>query len=170
MASWKELGGEERYRVVELAMSGKVPMKELCETFGVTRQTLSRAVDKAQEAARSALEPKAPGRKQKSEEELRIIELWKQQSSIAQERDHWKTRYEVAQAYIDLLRQEEQEEAARQRREKKKLRRNKKRKASGKARKRGGGPKLAAVVDGAGARDRDREPAAVEETRADADE
>ena len=33
---WKDLGGEERYRVLELARKGEMSLKQICETFGVS--------------------------------------------------------------------------------------------------------------------------------------
>ena len=69
---WKELDGEERYRVVELARKGEVPLSEICETFGVSRQTLYRAMEKAERASMAALEPKTAGRKGKSEQEVSL--------------------------------------------------------------------------------------------------
>ena len=63
---WQELGGEERYRVVEMARKGEVALSELCKTFGVRRQTLYRAMEAADRASARALEPKKRGRKPKN--------------------------------------------------------------------------------------------------------
>ncbi|GAJ18056.1 unnamed protein product, partial [marine sediment metagenome] len=52
---WQELSGEERYRVVELVRKGEVSITELCQTFGVSRQTLYRALEAADQAAVEAL-------------------------------------------------------------------------------------------------------------------
>ena len=101
---WQEMTGEERYRVVEMARKGQTSIGEICETFGVSRQTLSKAIEKANLAAVEALSPKKPGRKGKSEEAQQITTLSKQTSSLEKEVDHWKTRYEVAQAYIEITR------------------------------------------------------------------
>jgi hypothetical protein len=49
--NWKDLGGEERYRVLELARKGQMPLKQIGETFGVSRQVLSRAMEKADRAS-----------------------------------------------------------------------------------------------------------------------
>jgi transposase-like protein len=51
LMKWKELNGEGRYRVVQMAREGKVPIKALCRSFGVSRQSLKTAVDKADRAA-----------------------------------------------------------------------------------------------------------------------
>ena len=74
---WKELSGEERYRVVELARQGQVALSELCKTFGVSRQTLYRAMEAADRASAAALEPKKRGRKPKKVDprDKRIAEL-----------------------------------------------------------------------------------------------
>ncbi len=52
---WKDLDGQERYRVVELIRKQEVQIQDLCKTFGVSRQTLHRAVAAADEAAVDAL-------------------------------------------------------------------------------------------------------------------
>ena len=101
---WKDLNGEERYRVVEMARKREVSIKELCETFGVSRQTLNRAVKTVDEAATQALEPKSPGRKIKTQDEQSITELSGQVEGLNKELEHWKTKYEVAEAFLDLAR------------------------------------------------------------------
>ena len=105
---WKEMTGEERYRVVEMARKGERPMTEICRTFGVSRQALSRAMEKASQAAMEALEPKRPGRKGKSAEAQEIETLTKKTTGLEKTVEHWKTRYEVAQAFIDLTREANQ--------------------------------------------------------------
>ena len=115
----KDMTGEERYRVVEMARKGEKPIKEICRTFGVSRQALSKAVEKVSQAAVDALEPKKPGRKAKTEQDEEISILAKQSISLEKEMNHWKTRCEVAQAFIDLTREEER----RQRKEGKKKKR-----------------------------------------------
>jgi transposase-like protein len=102
---WKEMTGEERYRVVEMARKGERPMTEICRTFGVSRQALSRAMEKASQAAMEALEPKRPGRKGKSAEAQEIEALTMKTTGLQKTVEHWKTRYEVAQAFIDLTRE-----------------------------------------------------------------
>ena len=104
---WKEMTGEERYRVVEMARKGEKPIKEICNTFMVSRQALSKAMEKVSRAAVDALEPKKPGRKAKTEQHQEISILSKHRTSLEKEAKHWKMRYEVAQAFIDLTREEE---------------------------------------------------------------
>jgi len=101
---WKELSGEERYRVVEMARKGEVPQKEICETFGVSRQTLYRAMHKADEASAEALEPQLPGRKAKSQDEEAMAELSGQVDELQKDLEHWKTKYEIAKAFLELER------------------------------------------------------------------
>jgi transposase-like protein len=167
-AKWSEMSGEERYRVVELARSGTVSMSELCESFAVTRQTLGRAMEKAEEAARAALEPGKPGRKGKSAEAERITELSKKQSSLEKEVESWKTKYAVMKRFADLARKQvEGEEGKVVRLDQKKRRR---RSSSGKLLARRDGTGVAGAGDGGGAGDRAREPAAVGEAEGDAEE
>ena len=165
---WNDLTGEERYRVVELARKGTKSISEICETFGVTRQTLTKAIATTEEAAKAALEPKKPGRKGKSEEALKIIELSRKQSSLEKDVDHWKTRYEVAKEYIDLVHEQEEKTARNQRkRERQKQKEKKPRRSSTKSSRThsgaAGGAKLAVIDGGANSGDTDAEPEAMEE-------
>ena len=101
---WKDLSGEERYRVVELARKGEVPIGELCRTFGVSRQTLYRAMEAADRASAEALEPKRRGRKPKAPSEVQKSELEASNAGLHKELDHWKTKYQVARTMLDLER------------------------------------------------------------------
>jgi len=116
---WKEMTGEEKYRVVDMARKGEKPIKEICRTFGVSRQALSKAMEKVSRAAVDALEPKKPGKKARTEQDQEISILSRRHTSLEKELSHWKMRYEVAQAFIDLTRGDER----RQRREGKKKKR-----------------------------------------------
>ena len=174
---WNDLTGEERYRVVELARKGETPIREICEAFGVTRQTLTKAITAAEEAMKATLEPKKPGRKSKSEEALKIIELSKKQSSLEKDVEQWKTRYEVAQAYIDIVHDDQEREARSERNRRKRERQKSKKKprstgrhaarATGSA---AGGPKLAVINGGAGTENPNGEPAALEKQSGKTDE
>lgn len=113
MMRWKDMTGEERFRVVEMARQGERSIVEICRTFEVSRQTLHKAMEQASRAAMKALEPQKPGRKAKSEEQLRIGELEQKTTGLEKEVSHWKTRFEVAQAFIDLTREAEQKEKRR---------------------------------------------------------
>ena len=108
---WKELSGEERYRVVEIARKGDVPISEICKSFGVSRQTLYRAMDKADKASMEALEPRKAGRKSKSEEAVKLEEAAEEKSALEKELTHWKMKYEVAKTYLDLSRKYDRGEA-----------------------------------------------------------
>lgn len=166
-ATWNGMSGEERWRVVELARSGTVPLKELCETFGVTRQTLSRAMEKAEAAAKAALEPGRPGRKGKSEEEELIGELSRKRSSAEREAEQWRMRYEVMKKFADLARERIAEVEGAE--PEKKKRRRPRRSSSGKLLARREGGPVAAGGDGGGGGDREGEPAPVGAAEGDAE-
>ena len=116
---WKDMTGEERYRVVEMARRGERPLVEICRTFEVSRQSLHKAMERVSQAAAKALEPQSPGRKSKSQEQLQIGELMKTTTGLEKKVEHWKMRYEVAQAFIDLSREAEQKEKRNRRKKKK---------------------------------------------------
>lgn len=101
---WKDLSGEERYRVVQMARKGEVPVQELCKTFGVSRQTLSEAMEKVDQAAMMALEPKSPGRKGPSPEATALAEAKKTATTMEKDLAHWKTKYEIAMTFVELHR------------------------------------------------------------------
>jgi transposase-like protein len=101
---WKDLSGEERYRVVQMARKGEMPIRELCRTFGVSRQTLNEAMEKADLAAMAELEPKPPGRKGPTPEKAALTEAKKEKSSLEKELDLWKTKYEIAMTFVELQR------------------------------------------------------------------
>lgn len=110
MLKWKTLSGEERYRVVEMARKGQLAISELCETFGVSRQTLYRAMAAADRASAEALELKPRGRKPKPANEVRTTELEAGNAELSKELKHWKTRYEVVRTLLDLERKLERGE------------------------------------------------------------
>ena len=97
MMKWKELNGEARYRVVQMAREGKVPIKTLCRSFGVSRQSLKRAMDKADQAAMEALTPRSPGRKGKSKEQVKAEAVNKEKDL-----DRWKQKYEIAMTFVEI--------------------------------------------------------------------
>jgi transposase-like protein len=105
MMKWKDLSGEERYRVVEMARKGDAPIGELCRSFGVSRQTLRNAMEKADRASMQALEPKSPGRKGRSPEQVELISTKREKSSLEKELALWKQKYEIAMTFVDLQRQ-----------------------------------------------------------------
>jgi transposase-like protein len=107
---WQELSGEERYRVVEMARKGEVAISELCKTFGVSRQTLYRAMEAADRASAAALEPKKRGRKPRPSSEARTTELEASNAGLHKQLEHWKTKYQVARTLLDLERKLERGE------------------------------------------------------------
>ena len=125
--TWKELSGQERYRVVMLARKGEVEVRELCKSFGVSRQTLYRAMEAADQAAMAALEPKKRGRKPTPVSEVQAKGLTASNAGLQRELEHWKTKYEVAKTFIELERQlDRQTSPSSGSREKKRRRRKKK--------------------------------------------
>jgi len=107
---WRELSGEERYRVVEMARKGQVAISELCQTFGVSRQTLYRAMAAADRASAQALELKPRGRKPRPANEVRTTELEAGNAELSKELEHWKTKYQVVRTLLDLERKLERGE------------------------------------------------------------
>ena len=102
---WKELSGEERYRVVEMARKGEVALSELCRTFGVSRQTLYRAMEAADRASAQALEPKKRGRKAKPEDPLagRVAELEKENERLRKRLKKAETILSVQKKLSEVL-------------------------------------------------------------------
>ena len=101
---WKDLGGEERYRVLELARQGEMSLKQICETFGVSRQVLNRAMEKTDRASVEALEPKKPGKKPKAPQAVEMEQLAAKKTDLEKELEHWKQKYEVAKTFLELER------------------------------------------------------------------
>jgi transposase-like protein len=101
---WQELSGEERYEVVELARKGEITVRELCRTFGVSRQTLYRAMEAVDRASIEALEPKKRGRKPRPQAEVKSEELKQKATRLEREMDRWRQKYEVAKTILDLQR------------------------------------------------------------------
>ena len=99
---WKDLSGQERYHVVQMAREGKVPIKGLCRSFGVSRQTLKMAMDKADRAAMEALTPKSPGREGKSKDRVEAEAMKQEKEELHKELESWKQKYEVAMAFVDI--------------------------------------------------------------------
>jgi len=107
---WQTLSGEERYRVIELLHKGEVQIKELCRTFGVSRQTLYRAAEAADRASVAALTPKRRGRKPEPASRQEVKVLQSQQKILEQELHRMSQKYEIAQALLDLQRKAERGE------------------------------------------------------------
>ena len=123
---WKDLSGEERYRVVELARKGEVEVAELCRSFGVSRQTLYKAMSVTDRASVEALEPKPAGRRKPPVSEQRVRELEATTSTLEKELQRWKTKYEVAKAFLDLERKLERGEPLPEEAQEKKRRKRRK--------------------------------------------
>lgn len=107
---WKDLDGQERYRVVELIRKGEVQIQDLCKTFKVSRQTLHRAVAAADQAAVKALTSKPRGRKPEPATGKQVKELAKENRRLEKDLRQMSQRYEVAQALLKLQRKAERGE------------------------------------------------------------
>jgi len=107
---WRELSGAERYRVVEMARKGEVTIRDLCATFGVSRQTLYRAMEAVDRASMEALEPKRRGRKRRTDAEVRNEELEQKATRMEREMTRLRQKYEVAKTILDLQRRMERGE------------------------------------------------------------
>ena len=107
---WQDLSGEERYRVIELLRKGEVEVKQLCRTFGVSRQTLHRAAAAADQASVVALTPKRRGRKPEPANQQQLKALVSQQKTLEQQLHQMSQKYEIAQALLDLQRKAERGE------------------------------------------------------------
>ena len=77
-------------------------MKQICETFGVSRQVLNRAMEKADRASVEALEPQKPGKKPKAPQAVEIEQLAARKTDLEKELEHWKQKYEVAKTFLEL--------------------------------------------------------------------
>jgi transposase-like protein len=107
---WQSLSGQERYRVVELARKGEVEITQLCQTFGVSRQTLYRALEAADRASVQALTPKRRGRKARGASETKLAEVRAKKAELERALKRMRQKYEVAQALLDLQRKAERGE------------------------------------------------------------
>lgn len=108
---WKDLDGQERYRVVELIRKGEVKIQDLCQTFGVSRQTLHRAVAAADQAAVEALASKPRGRKPEPAIGKQVKDLARQNRRLEKDLHQMSQRYEIAKALLELQRKAERGEA-----------------------------------------------------------
>ena len=107
---WKDLNGQERYRVVELIRKQEVQIQDLCRTFGVSRQTLHRAVAAADQAAIDALKSKPRGRKPEPATGKQVKDLTRENHRLEKDLHQMSQRYEVAKALLDLQRKAERGE------------------------------------------------------------
>ena len=101
---WQQLSGEQRYRVLELLNKGTVEAAELSRRFGVSRQTLYRALAVAQAAGIAALTPRPAGRKPQPQVQQKLTELQTQKKQLEKELQLTRQKCEVAEALLDLQR------------------------------------------------------------------
>ena len=104
LVKWRDLDGQQKYEIVELARKPGTQVKELCRTFGVSRQTLYRAMEAADKAAIEALSPKPKGRPPVplSQKEIQVLRI--RNKELEQDLKRQKLKNQVAQALLDLQR------------------------------------------------------------------
>jgi uncharacterized protein YlxW (UPF0749 family) len=119
-------------------------------------------MEKVSQAAMEALEPKRSGRKGKSQEEKKVAELSQRATSLEKDVQHWKTRFEVAQAFIDLSREQERRERVQG---KKKKRCKTSQGTTGSVDRSGKMVRLATVDDGPGTGTPEQEPGEVDKEK-----
>ena len=100
---------QERLELILLGLARKVPVKELCRQAGVSRELFYRWLREFRKGGLKALEAKAPGPKEKLEEEPReqvrqlkerIAELEGRERKLRKERDRLDKVVETAQRII----------------------------------------------------------------------
>lgn len=96
--------------MVELMRKGEVEIKQLCRTFGVSRQTLYRALEAADRASVEVLTRKRRGRKPTPVTQKKLSELQAEKRRLQKELQRMSQKYEVAQALLDLQRKIERGE------------------------------------------------------------
>lgn len=101
---WQDLTGEARWEVIEQARRGQIQVTELCRSFGISRQTLYRAMETADRAAKEALAPKPPGRKRKPADRTELEALRQELAFREQELARWQQKFEVAKTLLGLER------------------------------------------------------------------
>jgi len=101
---WKDLDGQQKYEIVELARKPGTQVQELCRTFGVSRQTLYRAMEAADKAAIEALSPKPKGRPPVPVTQKEIQSLRTRNKELEEDLKRQKLKNQVAQALLDLQR------------------------------------------------------------------
>ena len=101
---WRDLTGAEKWEVILESQRDRVRMRDLCESFGMTRQTLHRCKAAAERAAKSALEPRSPGRKPRPESEKQTEALREELEATRNELDLMRQRYEVTKTLLSLER------------------------------------------------------------------
>jgi len=101
---WQDLTGEARWEVIEQARRGEIPVKELCRSLGISRQTLYRAMEAADQAAKEALAPRPPGRRKKPVTETQVESLQQDLADREKELARWRQKYEVTRTLLSLER------------------------------------------------------------------
>ena len=104
LLKWKNLNGQQKYQVVELARKEETSITELCNTFGISRQTLYRAMDMADTAATEALNPKPKGRPRTPPMEKEIQNFQVQIKELEASLRRQRMKNEIAMALLELHR------------------------------------------------------------------
>jgi len=104
MLQWKDLGGQQKYEIVELARKQGTQVQEVCKTFGISRQTLYRAMEAADTGAIEALSPKPKGRPPVLPSQKQIEALQTRNKELEQDLKQQKLKTRVAHALLELQR------------------------------------------------------------------
>ena len=104
MLKWKDLDGQQKYEIVELARKQGTQVQEVCKTFGISRQTLYRAMEAADKGAIEALSPKPKGRPPIEPSQKEITTLQNRNKVLEQDLKQQKLKNQVAQALLELQR------------------------------------------------------------------
>ena len=104
MLKWKALDGQQKYEIVELARKQGTQVQEVCKTFGISRQTLYRAMEAADTAAIEALSPKPKGRPPVPASQKEIETLQSRNKKLEQDLKQQKLKTRVAHALLELQR------------------------------------------------------------------
>jgi transposase-like protein len=72
---WQDLNADQRYEMIAMVRSGKTTVAKLSASLEVKRQTLYKAIEAVEAAAKAALEPGKPGRKPKYDVVKTLLDL-----------------------------------------------------------------------------------------------
>ena len=110
MLEWKNLDGQQKYEIVELARKPETSVTDLCKTFQISRKTLYRAMDIADAAAAAALTAKPKGRPPNPVMQKEVKDLHVRNRKLESDLKRERLKNEVAQALLELHRKVDRQE------------------------------------------------------------